>query len=77
MNSKQRVLTTLDHQISDRMPIDIWTSDPIKTSLCRYHGGMELKILSPVTGGTPERVSAEVTRLKETLGQVAVTFYQP
>jgi uroporphyrinogen-III decarboxylase len=30
---------------------------------------MELKILSPVTGGTPERVSAEVTRLKETLGQ--------
>jgi len=36
--------------------------------LC-FHGGMELKILSQVTGGTPERVSAEVTRLKKTLGQ--------
>ena len=38
MNSKQRVLTTLNHQIPDRMPLDIWTSDPIKTSLCRYYG---------------------------------------
>ena len=38
MNSRERVLTALDHREPDRVPIDFWATSEIKTGLLEHFG---------------------------------------
>ena len=47
MNSRERVLTALDHKEPDRVPVDLWFTSEVEEMLCVEHGhlkGAELRI---------------------------------
>ena len=40
MNSKERLLTALDHEEPDRVPVDLWFTSEVEDRLSAEHGGL-------------------------------------